>query len=136
MLNYGYAVLRAAVARGLVAAGLLPAFGVHHDNVQNAFNLADDLLEVIRPVADWTAFGLSGQGRRPDEDTLTREHRQHLVGVMTEPLMITGEQLTVLPVPTPSTQSVSTNSIAAIATARFISSWSMPLAYAALRDMM
>lgn len=97
MLNYGYAVLRAGVARGLVAAGLLPAFGIHHAGAQNAFNLADDLLEVLRPVADWAAFRLSGQGRRPSEDNLTREHRQQLVGVMTEPLMIEGEQLTVLP---------------------------------------
>ena len=97
MLNYAYAVLRAGVARGLVAAGLLPAFGLHHAGAQNAFNLADDLLEVLRPVADWTAFRLSGQGRRPEEEALTRDHRQELVAVMTAPLVIEGEQLTVLP---------------------------------------
>ena len=97
MLNYGYAVLRAGVARGLVAAGLLPAFGIHHAGAQNAFNLADDLLEVLRPVADWTAFGMSGEGRHPEDTALTRDHRQELVGVMTAPLVIEGEQLTVLP---------------------------------------
>jgi len=97
MLNYGYAVLRAGIARGLVAAGLLPAFGIHHAGAQNAFNLADDLLEVLRPVADWAAFCLSGHGRRPEEKTLTRDHRQALVGVMTEAVVIEGEQLTVLP---------------------------------------
>lgn len=97
MLNYGYAVLRAGVARGLVAAGLLPAFGIHHAGAQNAFNLADDLLEVLRPVADWAVFCLSAQGRRPGEEKLTREQRQQLVGVVTEPLVIDGEQLTVLP---------------------------------------
>jgi len=97
MLNYGYAVLRAAVARGLVAAGLLPAFGIHHAGIQNAFNLADDLLEVLRPVADWSVYSMSSQGRRPESSELTREQRQQLVGVMTESLVIEGEQLTVLP---------------------------------------
>lgn len=97
MLNYGYAVLRAGVARGLVAAGLLPAFGIHHEGAQNAFNLADDLLEVLRPVADWTVFCLCGQGQRPDQAELTRDERQNLVGVMTETLVIDGEQLSVLP---------------------------------------
>ncbi|MEX0921999.1 MAG: type II CRISPR-associated endonuclease Cas1 [Rhodovibrionaceae bacterium] len=97
MLNYGYAVLRAGVARGLVGAGLLPAFGIHHAGAQNAFNLADDLLEVIRPLADWAAFRLSGQGQRPEEAALSRDHRQELAAVMTEPLVVEGEQLTVLP---------------------------------------
>lgn len=97
MLNYAYAVLRAAVARGLVAAGLLPAFGIHHAGALNAFNLADDLLEVLRPVADWTVWQATNQGRRPEGDELTREQRQELVGVMTEPLVVDGEQLTVLP---------------------------------------
>ena len=97
MLNYGYAVLRAGVARGLVAAGLLPAFGIHHAGAHNAFNLADDFLEVLRPVADWAVFGVSGNGQRPDTGELTREQRQELVGVMTETVVIDGEQLSVLP---------------------------------------
>lgn len=97
MLNYGYAVLRAGVARSLVAAGLLPAFGIHHAGAQNAFNLADDLLEVLRPLADWITFGLSGQGKRQYEMELTRDHRQKLAAVMTSPLVIGGDQLTVLP---------------------------------------
>ena len=52
MLNYGYAVLRAAVARALVAAGLMPALGIHHANRSNAFCLADDLVEPLRPMVD------------------------------------------------------------------------------------
>lgn len=97
MLNYGYAVLRGGVARSLVAAGLLPSFGIHHSGAQNAFNLADDLLEVLRPVADWVVFRLSGQGHRPEEAELTLELRQELVGVMTESLLIGGEHLSILP---------------------------------------
>lgn len=97
MLNYGYAVLRASVARSLVAAGLLPAFGIHHSGTQNAFNLADDLLEVLRPLADAMVFEMSGRGRRPDDMNLTRECRQQLAGVVMEPLVIDREQLSVLP---------------------------------------
>jgi len=52
MLNYGYAVVRASIARALVAAGLLPAIGLHHCNRGNAFCLADDLVEPIRPLVD------------------------------------------------------------------------------------
>lgn len=52
LLNYGYAVVRAAVARAIVAAGLLPAIGVKHCNRSNAFCLADDLVEPLRPMVD------------------------------------------------------------------------------------
>ena len=52
LLNYGYAVLRAAVARAIVGAGLLPALGLHHANRGNAFCLADDLIEPLRPLVD------------------------------------------------------------------------------------
>lgn len=51
-LNYGYAVVRAAVARSLVAHGFLPCFGLHHESDLNAYNLADDLLEPYRPFID------------------------------------------------------------------------------------
>jgi CRISPR-associated protein Cas1 len=51
-LNYGYAVLRGAIARGLVAHGLHPTIGLFHDNEQHAFNLADDLIEPFRPLVD------------------------------------------------------------------------------------
>src|SRR5690606_36339920 len=51
-LNYGYAVLRGAIARGLVAHGLLPSIGLHHASEQNAFNLADDIIDPFRPIVD------------------------------------------------------------------------------------
>jgi CRISP-associated protein Cas1 len=51
-LDYGYAVLRGAIARGLVAHGLHPTIGIFHDSEQNAFNLADDLIEPFRPLVD------------------------------------------------------------------------------------
>jgi CRISPR-associated protein Cas1 len=51
-LDYGYAILRGTIARGLVAHGLLPSLGLFHDSEQNAFNLADDLIEPFRPIVD------------------------------------------------------------------------------------
>ena len=50
LLNYGYAILRACVARGLVGSGLLPTLGIHHHNRYNAYCLADDIMEPYRPI--------------------------------------------------------------------------------------
>ena len=52
LLNYGYTVMRAAVARALCSAGLLPCIGIHHRNRYNAFCLADDLVEPFRGYVD------------------------------------------------------------------------------------
>ncbi len=51
-LNYGYAILRGAIARALVAHGFHPSIGLFHDSERNAFNLADDLIEPFRPLVD------------------------------------------------------------------------------------
>lgn len=56
LLNYGYAILRAIVARALVASGLLPTMGIHHHNRYNAYCLADDIMEPYRPYVDKTVF--------------------------------------------------------------------------------
>jgi CRISPR-associated protein Cas1 len=52
LLNYGYAILRATVARALVASGLMPTLGIHHHNKYNAYCLADDIMEPYRPYVD------------------------------------------------------------------------------------
>ena len=52
LLNYGYAILRALVARSLVASGLLPTLGIHHRNQYNSYCLADDIMEPYRPFVD------------------------------------------------------------------------------------
>lgn len=62
MLNYGYAVLRAIVARGLVASGLLPTLGIHHSNKYNAYCLADDIMEPYRPYVDFLVFTIIRNG--------------------------------------------------------------------------
>lgn len=52
LLNYGYTVLRSAMARAVIAAGLHPSIGLHHSNDFNAMRLVDDLLEPFRPIVD------------------------------------------------------------------------------------
>ena len=52
MLNYGYAIIRGAISRSIVAHGLQPFLGIHHKSILNNFNLADDLIEVFRPLVD------------------------------------------------------------------------------------
>lgn len=63
LLNYGYAVMRAALARSVVAAGLIPSLGVFHSNRSNPFCLADDLFEPYRPYVDWRVKLLCPDGR-------------------------------------------------------------------------
>ena len=62
MLNYGYTILRAAVARSLTGSGLLPAIGIFHKNRYNAFPLADDVMEPYRPFVDEIVFHLYANG--------------------------------------------------------------------------
>ena len=58
LLNYGYAILRAIVARALVASGLLPTLGIHHHNRYNAYCLADDIMEPYCPYVDKVVFDI------------------------------------------------------------------------------
>ena len=59
LLNYGYTILRAAVARAVIAAGLHPTIGLHHSNDSNALRLVDDLMEPFRPIIDLTVWHIS-----------------------------------------------------------------------------
>ena len=78
-LNYGYAILRAVVARALVATGLLPTFGIHHRNRYNAYCLADDIMEPYRPYVDAAVVQLMTQF---DEDEgLSKTVKAHLLQI-------------------------------------------------------
>lgn len=55
-LNYGYSIIRAAIARALVGSGLLPTLGIHHRNKYNSFALADDIMEPYRPFVDLLVY--------------------------------------------------------------------------------
>lgn len=95
LLNYGYAIIRSAVARALVAVGLLPAFGIHHASATNAFNLADDIVEPFRPFVDVLAWRTIGAGA-PDQGNLSREDRQAMTGVLLASARWRDEAITLL----------------------------------------
>lgn len=78
MLNYGYTVLRAAVARSLTGSGLLPAIGIFHRNKYNAFPLADDVMEPYRPFIDEIVFYLYANG----ENTLNKYSKSEILKVL------------------------------------------------------
>ncbi len=91
-LNYVYAVVRAFVARSQVAYGLIPAFGLHHDNELNAFNLTDDVMEVFRPLVDHLVFSLwQGNEISFGESSLPLQVRQKLAGAGTMNCRIGGQ---------------------------------------------
>lgn len=95
MLNYGYAVIRAGVARALVANGFLPCVGLFHNSAANAFNLADDLFEPFRPLVDRKVFELTRDGAAR-EGELTVEHRRCLAGLLAADIGIGEETVSIL----------------------------------------
>jgi len=93
LLNYGYAIVRAAVARALVAAGLQPALGIHHSNRANPFCLADDLMEPLRPLVDskvreLVSWGLKQVDARTKPTLLRLLAETVRCGQSTGPLMV------------------------------------------------
>jgi CRISPR-associated protein Cas1 len=80
-LNYGYAILRAAVARALVGSGLLPTLGIHHHSRYNAYCLADDIMEPYRPYVDEVAYHM--YMAYPETTTLEQELKAELLKVLT-----------------------------------------------------
>ena len=80
MLNYGYAVIRAAVAKALVGAGLHPALGIHHAHRSNAFCLADDVMEPLRPLVDARVKSLY----EADTRELLPQAKRELLSVLTQ----------------------------------------------------
>ncbi|MBR0552688.1 type II CRISPR-associated endonuclease Cas1 [Stakelama marina] len=87
LLNYGYAVIRACVARAVIAAGLHPTIGINHANRGNAFVLADDLVEPFRPLVDALVVRMLAQGI----DTLDPAIKRHFARLIAFDLRIGGE---------------------------------------------
>jgi CRISPR-associated protein Cas1 len=80
-LNYGYIVLRAAVARALSGSGLLSTLGIHHHNKYNAFCLADDIMEPYRPLVDAKVLGIM---KKYDEQDLITPIKLELLSILTQ----------------------------------------------------
>ena len=80
VLNYGYAIVRAAVARALTTAGLLPTLGIHHHSRYNDFCLADDIMEPYRPFVDMQVWEM--REHYPDYHNLDKEKKAILLNVL------------------------------------------------------
>lgn len=90
LLNYGYAILRAIVARGLVTSGLLPTLGIHHHNRYNAYCLADDVMEPYRPYVDELVIEIVKS--EMDYSQLTKDLKAKLLSIPTIEVRIGGQR--------------------------------------------
>lgn len=90
-LNYGYAIVRSAIARKLVSTGFHPTFGLHHDSQLNAFNLADDLIEPYRPMVDLVAHNNIAANVQ-----LTKSERKELAHVLYNACIIDGVKVNIM----------------------------------------
>ena len=84
LLNYGYAIIRAAVARSVCGAGLHPTIGLFHTNQYNALCLADDLMEPFRPWVDYVVYQMASTN---SEVTINQQSKQALLGLMSEAVL-------------------------------------------------
>ena len=90
LLNYGYAILRAVVARSLVGSGLLPTLGIHHHNRYNAYCLADDIMEPYRPYVDRLVLDIIFSG--DDYTKLSVDVKSKLLSIPVIDVVINGER--------------------------------------------
>lgn len=104
LLNYGYAILRAIVARALVSSGLLTTLGIHHRNKYNAFCLADDIMEPYRPYVDRLVMQL--YDKYPDAQELTKELKTELLSIPVLDVKINGKRSPLMVAVTTTTSSL------------------------------
>lgn len=90
LLNYGYAILRAVIARALVISGLLPTLGIHHRSKYNAYCLADDIMEPYRPFVDRVVCDIVASGEPYNE--LTQMIKTKLLGIPVLDVVIGGQR--------------------------------------------
>lgn len=90
LLNYGYAILRAVVARALVGSGMIPTLGIHHHNRYNAYCLADDIMEPYRPYVDKLVVEMVDSGM--DISKLTTDIKSKLLSIPVLDVVINGKR--------------------------------------------
>ena len=90
LLNYGYSIVRAMMARALVGAGLLPTLGIHHHSRYDAYCLADDIMEPYRPFVDMKVLEMWKKGGITSD--ISSEQKRQLLGVTTMDVNISGHR--------------------------------------------
>lgn len=90
LLNYGYSIVRAMMARALVGAGLLPTLGIHHHSRYDAYCLADDIMEPYRPFVDMKVLEMWKNGGITSD--ISSEQKRQLLGVTTMDVNISGHR--------------------------------------------
>ena len=90
LLNYGYTILRAIVARALVVSGLLPVAGIHHHNKYNSYCLADDIMEPYRPFVDKVVINIMKSSEPVDD--ITKEIKSQLLSIPVVDVRIGGKR--------------------------------------------
>jgi CRISPR-associated protein Cas1 len=90
LLNYGYSIVRAMMARALVGAGLLPTLGIHHHSRYDAYCLADDIMEPYRPFVDMKVLEMWKKGDITSD--ISSEQKRKLLGVTTMDVNISGHR--------------------------------------------
>lgn len=90
LLNYGYSIVRAMMARALVGAGLLPTLGIHHHSRYDAYCLADDIMEPYRPFVDMKVLEMWKKGGVTND--ILSEQKRELLGITTMDVFINGQR--------------------------------------------
>jgi len=93
-LNYGYSIVRGVICRTLSVAGLLPAFGIFHCNQLNQFNLADDFLEIYRPIVDFNVIKILQETKEKKE--LTHNEKVKLLNILNFSVLLNNFEINVL----------------------------------------
>lgn len=104
LLNYGYAILRAIIARALISSGLLPTLGIHHHNRYNAYCLADDIMEPYRPFVDELVLKIVQSDTNYQE--LNKELKAQLLSIPTLEVSIEGKRSPLMVAATTTTASL------------------------------
>lgn len=90
LLNYGYSIVRAMMARALVGAGLLPTLGIHHHSRYDAYCLADDIMEPYRPFVDMKVLEIWEKGGLASD--ISSDQKRELLGITTMDVNISGHR--------------------------------------------
>ena len=92
LLNYGYSIMRAMIARSICGAGLHPTLGLFHDNQYNSLCLADDLMEPFRPWIDWEVFQMAQEG----QTEINKQSKRKLLSLLTETVLYNDKTMSLM----------------------------------------